>query len=243
MTTREAIGVVAKQLTDELVICTTGYTCRDMQAACDRPGNFYMIGSMGLAASLGLGIALSRPQRKVVVLDGDGSVLMGLGMLPMIGSTCPRNLIHLALDNEGFVSTGGQPTCSSQIPLEGIAHACGYSVAERVDSPDEILSAWSSMGQRPGPAFLLIKCRPDVGSPRERIRLGPEAIAERFMKAVAPPLRIQRRRTAQREGSVGVRKRRRLCPPKFVGGHSDPTLSEDGLPYEAGRGHGTGGAG
>jgi thiamine pyrophosphate-dependent acetolactate synthase large subunit-like protein len=184
VTTREAIEGVADLLTDELVICTTGYTCRDMQAASDREGNFYMIGSMGLAASLGLGVALCRPHRRVVVLDGDGSVLMGLGTLPMIGSLCPHNLIHLVLDNECFVSTGRQPTCSSQVPLERIASAVGYPVVQRVDTPQEIVSVWSSMRQRPGPAFVLVKCQPDAGAPLERVRLSPEAITERFMEAV-----------------------------------------------------------
>ncbi len=185
MTTREAIRTVADLLTDEMVICTTGYTCRDMQAASDREGNFYMIGSMGLAASLGLGVALRNPRRRVVVLDGDGSVLMGLGTLPMVGSIRPKNLVHLVLDNECFVSTGRQPTCSSQVPLEGVAGACGYSVVHRVSTGEEVVSLWDSISQQPGPAFVLIKCRPDAGSPEERIRLSPEAITQRFMKAAA----------------------------------------------------------
>ena len=180
MTTREAVGLVAQQLRDEMVVCTTGYTCREMQACADRPGNFYMIGSMGLAAPLGLGIALCRPDRTVVVLDGDGSVLMGLGTLPMIGSLRPARLIHVVLDNEVYASTGNQPTYSSNTPLEAVASASGYPRVERVTDPESFRRAWGQARSGPGPVFLLLKCRPDAGPPKERIPWGPEEITKRF---------------------------------------------------------------
>src|SRR3990167_6415489 len=109
MTTREAIRIVAKKLKGELAVGTTGYTCRDLQACGDRPGNFYMIGSMGLAASLGLGVALCKPKARVVIFDGDGAALMGLGNLQAIATLAPANLIHVVFDNEVFASTGNQP--------------------------------------------------------------------------------------------------------------------------------------
>ncbi len=184
MAAREALGIVARQLKDELVICTTGYTCRDMQALGDRPENFYMIGSMGIAASIGLGIALTRSKSTVVVCDGDGSVLMGLGSLTMIGSLRPKNLIHLVLDNEVFASTGNQPTYSKQVALDALADASGYSVVRRASTLEQIESDWKEIRSQDGPAFLLIKCQPDSGSPMERIRLSPETITSRFMEVV-----------------------------------------------------------
>ena len=184
MTTREAIGIIAWKLDRELVVCTTGYTCRDMQAASDRPENFYMIGSMGLAASIGLGVALSKPRAKVVVFDGDGSVLMGLGSLPMVGVLAPGNLIHLVFDNGVFASTGNQPTYSGSIPLDRLAVSCGYRQVARAETPEELAGEWERLRSGAGPAFLLVKCRPDAGAPAERVRLQPESITERFMEAV-----------------------------------------------------------
>ena len=184
MTTREAIRAVAGRLKGELVVCTTGYTCRDMQQAADRPGNFYMIGSMGLAASLGLGVALSKPRAKVVVFDGDGAALMGLGNLPAIGTLAPANLIHIVFDNEVFASTGNQPTYSGSVALDGFAAAAGYRTVGRAGTPEELSQAWDKIRNGSGPAFLLVKCRPDEGPPAERVRLEPEHITERFMEAV-----------------------------------------------------------
>ena len=183
MTTREALGIVARQITDELVVCTTGYTCRDMQALCDRPANFYMIGSMGLAAPIALGIALALPDRPVAVFDGDGAVLMGLGALPMIGSLKPKHLAHVVFDNEAFASTGNQPTYSGKVSLDALAAAAGYPAVRRAQTPEEIVSHWGRIRGGEGPVFLLVKCRPDSGSPLERIRRDPEAITAGFMEA------------------------------------------------------------
>ena len=184
MTTREAIGLIAGRLRKELAVCTTGFTSRDLQALRDRPENFYMIGSMGLAASIGLGLALAKPERKVVVFDGDGAVLMGLGNLPMAGSLRPANFIHIVFDNEVFASTGNQPTYSSTVPLEALARAAGYPVVCRAESPEEISKGWVEILQQAGPIFFLVKCQPDSGRPMERVRLDPPAMTARFMEAV-----------------------------------------------------------
>lgn len=180
MTAREAIEILAQRLGDEVVVCTTGYTSRDMQACSDRPANFYMIGSMGLAASLGLGVALSRPERTVVVFDGDGSVLMGLGALPTIGSLRPANLVHVVFDNEVFASTGNQPTYSSRVSLDALAAASGYPVVHRVERADRLSSVWSEIRGQSGPVFLLVKCRPDTAPPAQRVRRSPIEITKRL---------------------------------------------------------------
>jgi thiamine pyrophosphate-dependent acetolactate synthase large subunit-like protein len=184
VTTREAIGILARQLREECVVATTGYISRDLQASAERPGNFYMIGSMGLAASLGMGIALVRPDRKIVVFDGDGSALMGLGGLATLGSARPANLVHVVFDNEVFASTGSQPTCSDRVPLDEVAVACGYPVTRRVSSPAALEAVWRELASQSGPIFLLVKCRPNAGSPTERIRLGPEEMTTRFMEGL-----------------------------------------------------------
>ena len=184
LSTREAIRIAAGRLKEGLAVCTTGYTCRDMQACGDRPGNFYMIGSMGLAASLGLGIALSKPEARVVVFDGDGAVLMGLGALPAIGTLAPANLLHVVFDNGVFASTGNQPTYSRSVALDKLAIASGYRQVGRAATAEELAEAWDRLRAGAGPAFLLVKCRPDAGPPEERVRLEPEAITRRFMEAI-----------------------------------------------------------
>ena len=101
----------------DLVLSTTGMISREVFFTEDRPGNFYMIGSMGLLSSFGLGLALMVPEQRVFVLEGDGSALMSLGALPLIAGENPSNLVHFILDNESYESTGGQPTISLQSGL------------------------------------------------------------------------------------------------------------------------------
>ncbi|MBI3322284.1 MAG: sulfopyruvate decarboxylase subunit beta [Candidatus Omnitrophica bacterium] len=180
LTTREAVGIVARELKDEVAVCTTGFTCRDVQHWGDRPGNFYMIGSMGMAASMGLGIAISKPKSRVAVFDGDGSVLMGLGVLAMIGSLKPGNLVHIVFDNEAYASTGGQATYSSSVPLDRLAQEAGYKTVRRAGSAEELRTQWGRLRAAQGPVFLLVKCRPDLGPPAERVRLGPEELTTRM---------------------------------------------------------------
>lgn len=182
LSTREAIGIVARELKDEVAVCTTGFTGRDVQAGGDRPGNFYMIGSMGVAASAGLGITLAQPKRRVVVFDGDGSVLMGLGVLAMVGSLKPANLVHVVFDNEVYASTGKQPTYSATVPLDRLAEAAGYTVVRRAEGAEDLKRQWAQVRGMAGPIFLLVKCRADSGPPPERVRLEPEQITSRLVE-------------------------------------------------------------
>ena len=107
--TRQLIAALA----DEPVVASLGHPAYDLFAAGDRPANFYTWGSMGLASSIGLGLALARPDLRVFVLDGDGSLLMNLGSLATIGWTRPENLVLIVWDNEEYGTTGGQPTATA----------------------------------------------------------------------------------------------------------------------------------
>lgn len=111
----EAIRRLAAEWKDELVVATTGMISRELFLTRDRPENFYMCGSMGCALGIGLGVALCRPERKVVVLDGDGAALMSLGSLALARHLRLENLEHIILDNGTYASTGGQPTCSAAV--------------------------------------------------------------------------------------------------------------------------------
>jgi thiamine pyrophosphate-dependent acetolactate synthase large subunit-like protein len=110
---------------NDAIIATTGYTGRTLCGLDDRPNQIYMVGSMGCASSMGLGVALSQPERRVVVLDGDGAALMRMGAMATVGYERPSNLVHILLDNEMHESTGGQSTVSHSVALATIAAGCG----------------------------------------------------------------------------------------------------------------------
>lgn len=115
MTRIEAVKqIMNKVVKDDLVIVSTGYLCRDVFSIKDRPGNFYMAGSMGSAYGIGLGLSLFTT-KKVIVISGDGAALMNLGSLVLGNYHKPKNLIHYIVDNHRYASTGGQPTCSKSI--------------------------------------------------------------------------------------------------------------------------------
>lgn len=178
----EAIDNVMRRVGDDaLVVATTGKTARELERDWDRPANLYIVGSMGCASSVALGVALSTPSRRVVVLDGDGAALMRLEAMATIGRLRPANLLHVILDNEAYESTGGQRTGSARVDFAAIALACGYVSAQDVHDTDELTSA---LRQPPaGPALLRVRIAaysdPGLGRPALR----PPAAAARFRAA------------------------------------------------------------
>ncbi len=116
----DAIKKIMKDVKDEIVISSTGMISRELYAVKDRPRNFYIQGSMGSALGIGLGIAINS-KHKVIVISGDGAVLMSLGTLALHKRLNPKNLKHYILDNSCHSSTGGQPTCSNVIDFSKIA--------------------------------------------------------------------------------------------------------------------------
>ncbi|MGE0826884.1 MAG: thiamine pyrophosphate-dependent enzyme [Candidatus Binatia bacterium] len=180
-----ALALIIPHLRDEVVVHANGFISRESFNINDRQGNFYMIGSMGLASSIALGVALNRPQQKVVVFDGDGNVLMNMGSLALIGATQPQNLVHIVFDNEVYGSTGNQRTISGHVALEDIARASGYQRVQRVDTATALATTVQDFLAQPGPSFLLIKIEPD----REERHIGrithePPEIAARCMKVL-----------------------------------------------------------
>jgi len=184
MTRAEALKLVIHCLKDEPVLHANGMICRESFAILDRPGNFYMIGSMGLASSIALGVALGCPERRIVVFDGDGNVLMNLGGLAMVGDLRPRNLVHLVFDNETYGSTGAQRTISKSVRLEEVAKAAGYTLAERVEEEAALVEAVKRHLSSEGPTFLLIKVEACEEGSFPRIPYPPEAIRDRFMQSL-----------------------------------------------------------
>ncbi|HIN23092.1 MAG TPA: sulfopyruvate decarboxylase subunit beta [Dehalococcoidia bacterium] len=168
----------------DLVVSTTGMISRELFTLDDRPGNFYMIGSMGLASAMGLGLAIQAPHKRVFVLEGDGSALMSLGTLPLISSEQPSNLVHIILDNEAYESTGGQPSISSQFDLAETARSAGYPWTRRVDDLEELESALTEVTAAGQLSLIVVKAgiAPVDGIPR--VSHTPEQIRDRFKSAV-----------------------------------------------------------
>ena len=122
----DALQAIYAQLQDAIVVTIMGAVAAELQSIGHRPNFFYLQHAMGLASSMGLGIALAKPDRQVVVLDGDGSVLMNLGGLTTLARYRPRNLVHVVFDNESLLSVGGFPTATSTgSDLAAIAAAAG----------------------------------------------------------------------------------------------------------------------
>ncbi len=186
MNYREAITTITELLEDQMVVCANGLISRETFTIRDRTENFYMIGSMGMASSIGLGVALSKPSRKIIILDGDGNLLMNLGSLPMIGSLQPKNLLHIVLDNEVYASTGNQPTISNVIELEEIAKSARYAYIRKVSTNEELKKEVVYTLENEGPSFLLVKIS-DSDEKREvgRVTHSPEQIKKRFMSAIS----------------------------------------------------------
>ena len=178
-----AIGAVLELLTDQPVIICNGFPSREACKLADRPTHFYMIGSMGVAAAIGLGVALSKPAKKVVVLDGDGNVLMGMGTLATVGALKPKNFLHVVLDNEVYGSTGNQPTFSRVVRLDQVAKAAGYVHVERVREREDLVYELKQMLAKDGPSMLLVKVT-EQAEDVDRVPLDPREITQRFMKAI-----------------------------------------------------------
>lgn len=184
---REAIlRVIQKSTppgTGDLVIATTGYTGRELYALQDRPNQFYMVGSMGCASSFALGVALTRPDRRVVVVDGDGAVLMRMGALAVLGTQKPANLIHIVLDNGSYESTGNQATVSPSVDLCAVARACGYDRVVELNDPEELAQILAER-DRPGYSSALTFIRVPIlsGAPEglPRPKVTPPEVAQRF---------------------------------------------------------------
>jgi thiamine pyrophosphate-dependent acetolactate synthase large subunit-like protein len=178
-----AIQTLLDLLTDQPVVVCGGFPSRETFKLRDRPTHFYMAGAVGTAAAVGLGVALGKPGKKVVVLDGDGNVLMGLGTLATVGALAPKNLIHVVLDNEVYGGSGNQPSPSRVVRLDQVAKAAGYANVERVREREDLAYEFKTMLTADGPSFLLVKVNElaeDVGP----VPLEPPQITERFRKAI-----------------------------------------------------------
>jgi thiamine pyrophosphate-dependent acetolactate synthase large subunit-like protein len=175
--------LVARLNSEEAVIGGIGNTNFDLWSAGRRPQNFYMLGSMGLAFPIALGVALAQPSRRVVALEGDGSLLMQLGCLTTIAAICPKNLTLVVMDNGIYQITGAQPTpaAAAASDLVAVARGCGLESAWASDEEDfERLFDAALSAARPHLIAARIDSQPGVGATDR----DPVQIRERFMRGL-----------------------------------------------------------
>lgn len=180
----EAIKHVVKALpSNALIVSNLGYPSRELYHVQDRPRNFYMLGSMGLASSIGLGLALARKE-KTVVLDGDGSILMNLGSLVTMANQKPRNLVLVVLDNQCYGTTGGQLSYTSGVTnIEELAKAAGVTRTKTVRMKKQLLETLKNALRTDVPYVIVVKVdRENAEVPL--IPVEPEDIKERFMASL-----------------------------------------------------------
>ena len=183
MIRKEAIELCLDEIKEQPIIAANGFISRDLFNAKDRNTNFYMIGSMGLASSIGLGVALKTPKKKIFVFDGDGNILMNLGSLTTIGSLKPKNLIHMVFDNSVHESTGSQPTNTSFVSIEKIAKACNYNHTFTVKTKNGFEKILRKIKKLKGPIMIVVKIQRSNGEKSARINHEPTEIKERFMQS------------------------------------------------------------
>jgi len=183
MTRLEATRVIVDRAGDAAIIASLGHPAYDLFAAGDRPQNFYTWGSMGMASSIGLGLALARSDLRVFVLDGDGSLLMNLGSLATIGLLQPANLVLVVMDNEEYATTGGQKTPTARgADLSAAARAMGVARTATVRTEAELEGALTRPAAPLGAAVIVAKV--SESAPTVKPPLDYVGIKERFMAAV-----------------------------------------------------------
>ncbi|RBW69992.1 phosphonopyruvate decarboxylase [Bacillus taeanensis] len=165
---------------DTVQLATTGKTGRELYEVEDAPNNLYMVGSMGCISSLGLGLALVKDEKKVVVIDGDGSLLMRMGSLATNGYYSPKNMLHILLDNSTHDSTGGQTTVSPNVNFIDIASACGYSKVNYVHHLKELEERIKEWKENNTLTFLYMKIAKGSKNPLARPDIKPHEVKERL---------------------------------------------------------------
>ncbi len=161
------------------MIATTGKCGRELFTISDREQHLYQVGSMGCAAAMGLGVALNT-QKKVIVIDGDGALMMKMGSLATVGAYAPENLVHIVLDNGTYDSTGGQPTVSPGVDFAQIAASCGYKHGYRCSTPDAFNKAVQQATATAGPHLVHMKIAAGSAGNLGRPTVMPADVARRF---------------------------------------------------------------
>ena len=178
MQRKDAIKNIMSNIDNELIICNIGFPAKELHDIADRPENFYMIGSMGLVSSIGLGVALAKPDKKVIIIDGDGAFLMNLGATVTTYVQNPKNLTWIVINNQAYGSTGNQDTYAKYLNLENVVKGIGFTHVHNYDDVNlkEVINDnnlnFVEYNVSPGNSQVPI------------IDISPVEIKKRFMKAL-----------------------------------------------------------
>lgn len=170
LTRAQALELIVRAYPQEPTVVTLGATARELAALHRAPNHLYVLDSMGLPPAIGLGLALALAEsafEKVVCIEGDGSLLMGLSTLATIGLTRPKKLLLIVLDNGIYAATGGQPTAARAVDLVAVARGCGL-VADEVESAESLVAALATSRQIDAPQLL-------------RVRIGPQNLKTPYL--------------------------------------------------------------
>ena len=178
----EILRDIAPVIRNHLVVCNIGLPSQELHMMDDQSTNFYMLGTMGLSSSIGLGLALAQ-NKKVIAIDGDGSVLTNFGTLPTIANNVADNFILLIIDNGSYGSTGDQPTyAGKKTSLSAVASACGCETVVECQAEDTVKTIEAALDSNKM-TIIVAKCESgNITVPV--ITMDPVVIRDRFMKAV-----------------------------------------------------------
>lgn len=179
---RDALDAIVEVVPKRIpIVATMGLISRELYETHDSDQTFYMVGSLGLASSIGFGIAINKPDTKVVVIDGDASLLMNMGSVATIGHYKPKNLIHIVLDNHAYGSCSEEPSVSPTAKLDEIAKVVGYSKVYSVDNEERLKGSLSDALYIGGPTFILADV--ELGGKRDFARpLNLPELKKRFQE-------------------------------------------------------------
>ena len=185
----DAMKIVIGDLSpDDLVVSTTGKTSRELYEHRRGTGatecrDFLTVGSMGHASSIAMALSSALPDRRIICLDGDGSVIMHMGSMAVIGQMARANLVHVVLNNGAHESVGGQPTVGFSVDFIGIARSCGYDIVESTQDAEGLKRAMENVRRAEGPSFIEVRVNRDVRDNLGRPKEGPIDNRKAFMRA------------------------------------------------------------
>jgi sulfopyruvate decarboxylase subunit beta len=182
MIRKEAMRIILEEIGDDPIISANGFISRDLFELKEKNTNFYMIGSMGLASSIGLGVAIKNPKKTIYVFDGDGNILMNLGSLTTIGTIKPKNFIHIIFDNHAHESTGGQPTNTKNISISNIGKVTNFHVFE-INDINNLRRQIKKIKKINGTIMIVVKIN-NSKIRSGRVTLDPVLIKNRFMESL-----------------------------------------------------------
>ncbi|RZD46108.1 MAG: sulfopyruvate decarboxylase subunit beta [Thaumarchaeota archaeon] len=182
MIRKEAMKIVLEEIGNDPIISANGFISRDLFELNEKKTNFYMIGSMGLASSIGLGVAIKNPKKTIYVFDGDGNILMNLGSLTTIGTIKPKNFVHIIFDNHSHESTGGQPTNTRNISISNIGKVTNFHVFE-INDINYLKKILKKIKKISGIIMIVIKIN-NSKIRSGRVTLDPVLIKNRFMESL-----------------------------------------------------------